>query len=116
MPKPIRQYTVLQFDSPEIASEFARAIMDFKSKPEGIAYMASDSKRPVIWAASMLKPNASVLYVSDGALEIANALRIPNRPGQKIDREKLPADRTLLLGDAADWRDDETDSRTNKAR
>ena len=102
MPQPIEQYHVLQFDDRLSALAFANQIAAFTVSPQGVRYLA-DPQRAVIWAPHLMAANASILYVSDGALHAGKALKLPYNETRTLARSELPEGRTLVLGDQSDW-------------
>jgi hypothetical protein len=102
VPQPIERYHVLQFDDRLTALTFANQIAAFTVTPPGMRYLA-DPQRAVIWAPHTMAANASLLYVSDGALHAAKALKLPYHVTGALARTELPEGRALVLGDQSDW-------------
>jgi hypothetical protein len=92
----------LQFDDRLTALAFANRIAAFTVTAPGIRYLA-DPQRAVIWAPHTMAANASLLYVSDGALHAAKALKLLYQVTGTVARPELPEGRTLVLGDQSDW-------------
>lgn len=102
MPQPIERYHVLQFDDRLTALAFANQIAAFTVSPQGMRYLA-DPQRAVIWATHLMAANASILYVSEGVLQAAKALKLPYHATGIVARAELPDGRMLVLGDQSDW-------------
>lgn len=102
MPQPIERYHVLQFDDRLTALAFANQIAAFTVSPQGMRYLA-DPQRAVMWATHLMAANASLLYVSDGALHAAKELKLPYQVTGAVARTELPEGRALVLGDQSDW-------------
>jgi hypothetical protein len=102
VPKPIEQYHVLQFDDRLVALAFANQVAAFTVTQQGMRYLA-DPHRAVIWVAHLMAANASILYVSEGALQAAKALKLSYQATGRVARSELPEGRTLVLGDQSDW-------------
>ncbi len=102
MPDPIAEFHVLQFDDRVTAHAFANKVAAFTITSQGARYL-TDPQRAVIWAVHPMAVNASILYVSEGTLHAAKALKLPFHVIGTTPRSELPEGRTLVLGDQSDW-------------
>jgi hypothetical protein len=100
MLEPITDYYVAEFPTPSHAEKTAKAIAD-GCLALGMEYEADNALRAVIWAGSPIAA-IGMLYLSVGALQMAQEIGIPIVPMRRIMAEELPAHRALLLGTQED--------------
>ena len=100
MPAPITRYHVADFGSVKAATTAAASLIEYVSTGRGLRHLTGP-RRAVIWGAGPTAPvlNQGSLYLSDGALEAVNELRLAFTEGETLQAEQLPAFCTLLLGD-----------------
>jgi hypothetical protein len=94
--EPIPDYYVAEFPTPDQAERIARAIAD-GCFALGMEYEANNALRAVIWAAAPIAATGT-LYLSVGAMQIAQEMGIPIVPTRHLVAEDLPTHRALLLG------------------
>jgi hypothetical protein len=100
MPEHITDYYLAEFPTPVHAEKTAARIADACLK-RGVVIGAEGPLRAVIWTASPLA-DTGALYLSVGALQVAQAEGITITPSRRVPAEELPAHRALLLGEPRD--------------
>jgi hypothetical protein len=93
----IPDYYLAQFPSSDQAEATAKAIAD-GCLALGLEYEEDHSLRAVIWADAA----SASLYLSVGALQLAQEIGLPIVPTRRLLTTELPADRVLLLGTVQD--------------
>jgi hypothetical protein len=95
----ISRYHIIDLDTVNAASTAAASLMEYISSPKGLRHMTGQ-RRAVIWGEG---PTASALtlgylYLSDGALEAANELRLSFNRVDSTSADKIPETAKLLFG------------------
>lgn len=99
MPPQIDRYHIADFGSIRAATEAAAAMLEHVGSPRGLRHMTGP-RRAVVWGESQaaLPQDQSRLFLSDGALEAAQELRLVYTQGPTITSAELPGTRKLILG------------------
>jgi hypothetical protein len=100
MSEQITDYYIAEFPTPLHAERTAARIAEVCQR-RGIAASTEGPLRAVIWTGSPLAERGT-LYLSVGALQVAQAEGIQISPTRRIPAEELPAHRAMLLGEARD--------------
>lgn len=98
----ITRYHIIDFGTVNAASAAAAALMEYVASPKGLRHMTGQ-RRAIVWGEG---PNASplahgYLYLSEGALEAANELRISFNATGETTSDKIPETAKLLFGNPA---------------
>jgi hypothetical protein len=100
MSERITDYYLAEFPTPVHAERTAARIAD-ACQARRHATGIEAPLRAVIWTGSPLAETGA-LYLSVGALQVAQAEGIPITPTRRVPVEELPAHRALLLGEPRD--------------
>ena len=95
----IDKYHIAQFDNDQDCTEFRSALISFTNTPSGLRFW-NNEPRCVVWVSYS---DFSLLYLSPGAVLAAEEAGLRVRLTEEIEADKLPSDKTLLLGYASDW-------------
>jgi hypothetical protein len=98
----ITRYHIVDLGNVKAATAAAAALMEYIASPKGLRHMTG-LRRAIVWGEG---PSASALtmgylYLSDGALEAVNELRINFTAAGEITADKLPETARLLFGNPA---------------
>ena len=104
MLKRIERYHVVDFQTGDEYSRFQDALMSFVGSVAGVMYMAQDP-RCVMWTTDpMASRPPRPLYLSPAAVEAATKAGLSFETSGEIAWDELPEQKTMLLGEASDWR------------
>lgn len=99
---PITRYNQVELGTAQAAAAAVSALIEYIGSPKGLRHMTGH-RRAIIWGqssdASALARNE--LYLSDGALDAANELRLTFRTVGEMAAAQLPETSKLLFGDPA---------------
>jgi hypothetical protein len=95
----ITRYHIIDLGTVNAASSAAAGLMEYVASPKGLRHMTGQ-RRAIIWGEG---PTASpltlgYLYLSDGALEAANELRLSFTQVSSTTADKIPETAKLLFG------------------
>lgn len=98
----ISKYHVADIGTVNAASAAAASLMEYVASPKGLRHMTGQ-RRAIIWGEGPTAPllTQGFLYLSDGALEAANELRLVLTVSKEIAATAMPATAKLLFGNPA---------------
>ncbi len=98
----ISQYHVVDVGTVSAASSAAASLMEYVASPRGLRHMTG-GRRAIIWGEGPTAPllTQGQLYLSDGALEAANELRLVLTVSRIVPADQIPATAKLLFGNPA---------------
>jgi len=90
------EFHVLEFDHHDQAASFVAALSRFVSSP---LHKREEEQRLEVWARSPVRRESVKLFLSDGALAAAKAAFAPVPSHKTIERQSLPDESFLIIGD-----------------
>ncbi len=98
----ISKYHVVDVGTVAAASAAASSLMEYVASPRGLRHMTGQ-RRAIIWGEGPTAPllTQGHLYLSDGALEAANELRLTLTVSSQFTAEQIPSTAKLLFGNPA---------------
>ena len=90
------EFHVLEFEHHDEAAAFVAALSRVLSSP---SHPADDTEEVEVWARSPVHKESVKLFLSDGALETAQAAFAPVPAHKTVSRQALPDECFLIIGD-----------------